>query len=67
MNFNQDNAMSLLNRKPLKLVNKFLYLNTNITSTESNVNLYTRHGEPMIKNNMEVWYLIKYNWNSYKL
>ena len=32
-------AISLLNGKPLQLVDQFIYLNSNISSTESNVNI----------------------------
>ena len=39
MGFNQDDAISSLNGKPLKLVDPFIYLGSNISSIESNVNL----------------------------
>ena len=35
--FNQDGALSSLNGKPLKLVDKFAYLSSNISSTESDI------------------------------
>ena len=35
MSFNQDSAISSLNGKPLKLVDQFLLLGSNISSTES--------------------------------
>ena len=38
MRLNQDGATLLINSKPLKLVDKFTYLGSNITSTESDVN-----------------------------
>ena len=38
MLFNQDGAI-LLNGKPLKLVDQFIYLGSNILSTENNVNI----------------------------
>ena len=33
-------AISSLNGKPLKLVDQFIYLSSNISSTESNVNIF---------------------------
>ena len=39
MCFKQEGAISTLTRKPLKLVNQFTYLGSNITSTESNINI----------------------------
>ena len=38
MCFNKDSVISL-NDKPLKLVDQFIYLGSNISSTESNVNV----------------------------
>ena len=37
--FNQDDAISSLDIKPLKFVDKFKYLGSNISSTESDVNI----------------------------
>ena len=37
--FNQDSAISSLIGKPLKLVDQFMYLSSNISSTESSVNM----------------------------
>ena len=37
MCFAQDGAISTLNGKALKLVDQFMYLNSNISSTESDV------------------------------
>ena len=37
MCFNQGGAISSLNSKPLKLIDQFMYLDSNITSTENNV------------------------------
>ena len=37
--FNQDGAISSLNGMSLKLVDHFIYLGSNISSTESNVNI----------------------------
>ena len=39
MKFNQDSAISSLNGKLLKVVNEFVYLSSNISSTESNINI----------------------------
>ena len=39
MSFKQDGVISTLNRKPLNLVDQFSFLNSNISSTESNVNI----------------------------
>ena len=38
MGFNQDGVISLLNGKTLKLIYKFKYLSSNISSTEIDVN-----------------------------
>ena len=35
--FNQDSAISSLNGKPLKLVDQFIYLGSNISSIQNNV------------------------------
>ena len=35
----QDSAISTLNNKPLKLVDHFIYFGSNISSTESDVNI----------------------------
>ena len=39
MCFKQDGAISTLNGKPLKLLDHFTYLGSNISSTESNINI----------------------------
>ena len=39
MYFKQDGAISILNGKPLKLVNHITYFSSNISSTESDVNI----------------------------
>ena len=39
MCFKQDSAISRLNGKPMKLVNHFTYLVSNISSTEGNINI----------------------------
>ena len=41
MRFNQDGAISSLNDKPVKLVDKFTYLSSNISSTESDITKWT--------------------------
>ena len=40
MYFKQDGTIPTLNGKLLKLVDQFKYLDSNISSTESNVNIY---------------------------
>ena len=40
MYFNKDGVISSLNCKALKIVDQFIYLGSNILSTESNVNIY---------------------------
>ena len=40
MCFNQDDGISPLNGKPLKLVDQFIYLRRNISSTESDDNIW---------------------------
>ena len=37
--FKQDGAISTLSTRPLKFVDQFTYLSTNISSTESNINI----------------------------
>ena len=39
--FNQDGAISSLNRKPLKLVDQFIYIGSNISSIKNYVNIRT--------------------------
>ena len=39
MCFKQNETISILNDKPVKLEDQFIYLGTNILSTESNVNI----------------------------
>ena len=39
MRFNEDGAISSLNGKPLILVDHFIFLGSNISSTESDVNI----------------------------
>ena len=40
MCFKQEGIISTLNGKPMKLVDYFTYLGSNISSTESNINIY---------------------------
>ena len=53
--FNQDGAISLLNGKPLKLVDKFIYLGSNISSAESNVNIHISKAWTAIDRLMNIW------------
>ena len=46
MNFNQDEAMPSQNSDPLKLVDQFIYLGSNISSTE--INVLVKHGNLLI-------------------
>ena len=39
MSFNQDGVIFSINGKPLKLVDGFIYFGSNISSTESDLNL----------------------------
>ena len=41
MCFKQGIAISILNGKPMKLVNQFKYFDSNISSTKSDVNIHT--------------------------
>ena len=40
MYFKQDDAIFWLNGKPLKLIDQFKFLGSNISSTQSNVNIH---------------------------
>ena len=40
MCFNQDGAISFLSKGPLKLVEQFIYLDSNILSTENTVSIH---------------------------
>ena len=40
MYFIQNGVISILNGKPLKLVDHFTYLSSNISSTESDINIH---------------------------
>ena len=39
MSFNQDGIISIRNSKPLKLIDQFIYLSSNISSTKSDINI----------------------------
>ena len=52
MRFNQDGAISSLNSMPMNLVDYFAYFGSNISFTESDVNL--RRGKAMVNNHMEL-------------
>ena len=45
MCFNQDGAISSSNEKPLKSTDQFIYLGSNISSTESDVNIHVSKTE----------------------
>ena len=40
MPFNQDSAISSVNGKPLRLVDQLIYLGSNISPTENDVNIW---------------------------
>ena len=40
MCFNQEGTIPTLNGSPLKLVDKFMYLGSSVSSTKSDVNMY---------------------------
>ena len=44
MPLNQDGSICSLNHKPLKLVDPFVSLGSNISSTESEVNIWKKKG-----------------------
>ena len=57
MSFNQDDTVSTLNGKPLLLVDHFIYLDSNISSTESTI--YIRMGSYWQANDqMEISFLL---------
>ena len=55
MCFKQEGTISLLNDKPLKLVNQFPYLGSNISSTESDVNIYIEKAQTVIYRLSIIW------------
>ena len=55
MCFNQDSVISLLDGKPLKLVDEFTYLGSNISSTESDVNIVIGKAWTAIDRLMIIW------------
>ena len=42
--FKKQGVISTLNNKPLKVVDQFTYLGSNILSTENNINIYIAKG-----------------------
>ena len=48
MCFKQDGAISTLNDKPLKLLDHFRYLSSNISFTENNVNIHIGKAKTVI-------------------
>ena len=55
MSFNQGGTISTLNGKPLKLVDLFTYLSSNISSTESDVNIHIRTVQTAIYRLSMIW------------
>ena len=55
MCFNQDDAISSFIGKPLNLVDQFIYLGSNISSYESDVNTHTGKGSAAINRLSTVW------------
>ena len=53
--FNQEDAISLLNGKPLKLVDQLIYLGSNISSTESNINIRIGKALTVIDKLSAIW------------
>ena len=57
MDLNQDAAISSINCEPRNLVDQFIYLGSNISSTESNVNMCRGKAWTAIIDYMEIWSL----------
>ena len=55
MYFKQDGAISTLKSKPLKLADHFTYLDSNISSTESNVNIHIQKICNAIDRLLTIW------------
>ena len=53
--FNQDGVISSLNGKPLTLVDQFIYLSSNISSIESNINICISKLSAAIGRLMTIW------------
>ena len=54
--YDQDGVILLLNGKPLKL-DQFIYLGSNISSTESDVSTHVGKEWTAINNSIEIWSL----------
>ena len=60
MCFNPGGASSSLNSKPLKLVDQFIYFDSNISSNESDVNIcISKYDYWENINHMKIWSLTK--------
>ena len=55
MSFNHDGTISTLNGKPLKLVDHFTYLGSNISTNESDVNIRTAKSRTIIDRLLIKW------------
>ena len=55
MCFNQNGVIKSLNNKPLKMVDNFIYLGSNISSTESDVNIRIGKAWAAMKNLSIIW------------
>ena len=55
MHLNQDSAISSLNSKPMKLVDQFVYLGSNISSTEIDVNIHLSKTWTAIHRSSTMW------------
>ena len=58
--FKQDEVITTLNGKPLSLEDQFTYLGSNISSTESNINIRIKKGVDcywLVIDHMEIWSL----------
>ena len=55
MCFNQDSAIFSLNGKLLKLVDQFIFLDSNISSTESDANILMEKAKTAIDSLTTIW------------
>ena len=55
MYFKQNGAISISNGKPLELVDQFPYLSSNISSTESNVDIYKGKARTSVNRLSIIW------------
>ena len=70
MCFNQDGTISSLNEKPLKLIDPFTYFGSNISSTESDLNIHIGKAGTWIDRLMKIWksdISYKINWKFFQL